>query len=171
MKNVLRFFIIVFFLAVPAFLSAASVSVLMCQNNSDIETLRGTTVMIENGVLEILFDRGHIVSGSKAAIGDCDMREVGAQALKNSAEGFFEFMVQIVVTYKKSAMRENPAKIIFDDIDHVDLNLVRVRTGHDIYEKKNIVPVKSEHENDTQALKRFAQELGYAVANVIQGTR
>lgn len=170
MKNVLRFFIILFFLTAPFFLSASSVSILMCQKNSNIETLRGTTVMIENGVLEILFDRGHIVSSGKAALSDMDIEEAADAALKNSAEGFFEFLVRIIVSYKDK-IPENSAKIVFDDIDHIDWNIVQVRNNRNIYEKKNIIPAKSENENDTQALKRFAQELGYAVANVIQGTR
>lgn len=170
MKNVLRFFIVLFFSIVPAALSASSVSILMCQKNSDVETLRGSTVLIENGVLEILFDRGHIVSSGEAALNDVNIQEASALALKNSAEGFFEFMVRIIVSYKDK-IPENPAKIVFDDIDHIDWSLVRVRTGRGIHEKKNIIPSKAGHENDTQALKRFAQELGYAVANVIQGTR
>ena len=126
--------------------------------------------MIENGVLEILFDRGHIVSSGKAALSDMDIEEAADAALKNSAEGFFEFLVRIIVSYKDK-IPENSAKIVFDDIDHIDWNIVQVRNNRNIYEKKNIIPAKSENENDTQALKRFAQELGYAVANVIQGTR
>ena len=170
MKNVLRFFIVLIFCNIAAFLPASSVSILMCQKNSDIETLRGSTVMIENGVLEILFDRGHIVSSGQAALNDVNIQEAAALTLKNSAEGFFEFLVQISVTYK-GKIPENPAKIVCDDIQNVDWNIVRVRNNRSIREKKNIVPVKFEHESDTQALKRFAQELGYAVADAIQETR
>lgn len=170
MKNVLRFFTLLIFCNTAAFLPASSVSVLMCQKNSDIEALRGSTLMVENGVLEILFDCGHIVSSGEAAFGDSDISEAAEKALKNSAEGFFEFLVQIIVTYRDK-IPDNPAKIVCADIENVDWNIVRVRNNRSIREKKNIVPVKFEHESDTQALKRFAQELGYAVADAIQETR
>ncbi|WP_428771132.1 hypothetical protein V1L52_04620 [Treponema sp. HNW] len=170
LKRAVHLFVLSFFLTVPACVSASSVSIFMCQKNSDVEALRASTLMIESGILETLFDRGHIVSSGEPAVFDSDIQEAAQKALKSSAEGFFEFMVQINVTYKDK-MPENPAKIVFDDIENVDWRIVRVRNNRDIQEKRNIIPAKFENENDTQALRRFAQELGYAVANVIQGIR
>ncbi|MGI5173989.1 hypothetical protein H0R92_10390 [Treponema sp. OMZ 840] len=170
MKTAVRFsfFILFFFSAVFSF--ASSVSVFMYQKDAGVDLLRGTTIAVENEVLETLFDSGYIVSSVAAAKTDADINQALAEALKNSAEGFFDIMVQITVRYN-DIIPENPAKIVFSDIQSIDWRIFRVKNKTCIAEKKQDIGQKYEGETDSKALKRVAKEVGYAIEKILQGVR
>lgn len=166
-----RFFIcMIFLLTASSFSFASSVSVFMCQKDGGTESLRAVTVEIENGVLDTLFDRGYIVSSVAAAKSGADFDEAASKALQNSAEGFFDFMVQITVRYTDS-VPENPSKIVFSDIQSIEWRIVRIKNNACIAEKMQMLEDKYEGETDVRAVKRVASELGSSIVKALRTAR
>ena len=171
MKAGTRFFIcMIFLLTASSFSFASSVSVFMCQKDGGTESLRAATVEIENGVLDTLFDRGYIVSSVAAAKSDADFDEAASKALQNSAEGLFDFMVQITVRYTDS-VPENPSKIVFSDIQSIEWRIVRIKNNACIAEKMQMLEDKYEGETDLRAVKRVASELGSSIVKALRTAR
>ena len=166
-----RFFIcMIFLLTASSFSFASSVSVFMCQKDGGTESLRAATVEIENSVLDTLFDRGYIVSSVAAAKSGSDFDEAASKALQNSAEGFFDFMVQITVRYT-DAIPENPSKIVFSDIQSIEWRIVRIKNNACIAEKMQMLEDKYEGETDLRAVKRVASELGSSIVKALRTAR
>ena len=171
MKAETRFAVcMIFLLTASSFSFASSVSVFMCQKDGGTESLRAATVEIENGVLDTLFDRGYIVSSVAAAKSDADFDEAASKALQNSAEGLFDFMVQITVRYTDS-VPENPSKIVFSDIQSIEWRIVRIKNNACIAEKMQMLEDKYEGETDLRAVKRVASELGSSIVKALRTAR
>jgi len=166
MKVLFRNLLVIFFLGISSKAFSSSVVILMTQHDDEIDTLKEATHLIESGVANILYDAGYIISSMPASINGENEAALKI-AIENAKNGYMAYTVQIIVYYE-AKNPENPAGVIFEDIQSVDWKVVRTQDGSLVYEK-NIIPTKNSGEGDINAITRFSGLLGSDIQHVLYG--
>lgn len=166
MKFLYRNLLGIIFLGISSLTFSSSLCIIVTQHDNMVSSLRDTTYLIENGIMDILYDAGHIVSNVAPNING-----ENASALKIAVEsgknGYLTYAVHIIIYYQ--ATTSNPTGVILEDIKSVDIEIVRTHDGSFVYEEKNIVPMKNNGETDVKAIERFSKQLGLNIQDVLSG--
>lgn len=164
-KFLLQKIVVFFFMGVSSLAFSSSVSILMSQYDNSVSTPRKTTYLIENGIMDVLYDSGVIVSSVPVNINT--KNEVALNiAIQDAKNGYFMYAVHVSVYYK-SGLSNNPKKILLEDIKSIDWEIVRISDKSFVYEEKNILPLKYQDESDILVINRFAKDLGIKIQNVL----
>ncbi len=137
---------------------APSVVVQMAQHDTEREALRESTFILENGVLNVLFDAGYIVSSLPTAINtdiDANLKE----SIKLAKEGYMSYVVYINVYYHTYEGVYDET-ITVEDIDAIDWKIVKTSDMSVFSEGKASNVAKLEGESDYVAMQRFSNDLG-----------
>ncbi len=156
-------FIIILFIGTHVY--GSSVVILMAQHDDDKEALRETTYLLENGIMDILFEGGYIVSSLPSNI-NIKVEANTKQSILRAKEGFMSYVVFVTVNYYSFGM-EYDESITLDDIESINISIVRTSDSAIIHEVNNIEPQKNEGETDLLAVKRFSGELGFEIKNIL----
>ncbi len=143
---------------VCAFSPSASVVVQMAQHDSDRESLRESTFILENGVMDVFYESGFIVSSLPTTINK-DIDTTLKESIAIAKAGYMSYVVYINVHYIPYGY-ETIETITLEDIDSVDWKIVSTSDMSVLGEGKTEAISKNEGETDFVAMKRFSNNLG-----------
>ncbi len=140
------------------FAASPSVVVQMAQHDEDRDSLRETTFILENGVLDVFFDAGYVVSSLPTSVNK-DIAEILKDTTKIARAGYMNYVVYINV-YFRDYDGSKDETITLDDIESVDWKVVHTKDMSVLGEGKTVKTEKMPGENDLLAMRRFSNELG-----------
>ncbi len=158
MKSFCFIVLTMFILCSSAFAYAPSIVVQMAQHDSEREVLRESTFILENGVLDVFFEAGYIVSSLPTSINK-EIKDILKETTQVAREGYMSYVVYINVHYRSYDI-EVDETIAVDDIESVDWQVVNAKDMSVLGEGKTQAVTKISGENDLLAMRRFSNDLG-----------
>lgn len=120
------------FIGLIAFISginlfASSVTLSMYQQDFDPATIRETSRMIENKIMDVYFESGYIITNVPIS-GQYDKTVSAVLALTHAQEGVSDYLVLVSLVYTDGS-RDVTAKGVVSDIAYADWQLIDVLSG------------------------------------------
>ncbi len=165
MKSLRTKIFVLIALCIGSYTYASSVVILMAQHDAQKDAVRETTYMLENGIMDILFEGGYIVSSLPSNV-NLRIEANFKQSLSLAKEGYMSHVVFINVNYYENGTRYDET-VTLDDIESIDYYIVRTSDSSTIFEKEGLEPSKIEGETDVMAIKRFSSELGAEIKSIL----
>ncbi len=158
--------LLVLFAMVSAFSFAPSIVVQMAQHDTDRDTLRESTVILESGVLDELFDAGYIVSSLPTII-NTDSNDSLKETINLAREGYMSYVVYIDAHYIAYGFSGDET-ITVTDIESLEWNVVSTKDMSILGTGKFDDIYKHEGENDLAAMKRLSSDLGVEIKRIFE---
>ncbi len=152
--------------AVPASVSALSLTLMIVQKDPVQDEIRSSTRFVENAIMEYFFDTGHIISNEPASTAWDDERTFQF-ALDNAAGGYSDYLVTVIITYKPVSA-DNAAGLLVSDIDSAEIKVVRMKDTAVVSDSMLKPSGAARSETDEAAgLKLFSRQIaGKAAENL-----
>ena len=153
---------------------AANISILVNQQNAIEEGteqsgIYETTQVIENLILDSLFNYGHIVSNEPIVVGS-KWEESNRNAIFAAVEGYVDYYVLVTIEYDVS-QSTNPTGVIIENIDSITATVTNIWTNK-VIEQLKITDLKSKG-NETQLnnLSRIVSSLTNDINTSVRNKR
>lgn len=167
MKFLFYNLLVIIFLGVSSLGFSSSVCILVTQHDDKVSVLKETTYLIESGIMDTLYDAGYIVSDIPTNINGENTSALKI-AIESGKSGYLAYVIHIIIYYQ-TTMPDDPARVILEEIQGIDWEIVRIHDASFIYGEKNIVPMKNVGEGDVYAIERLAKQLGADIQNALSG--
>jgi hypothetical protein len=159
-------FILLFVLINALFAHGLDISILVSQKDIDVDSIRNTTREIENGIFEVLFDKGYIVSNEPITIIQ-DTTEEYEKGFDAAITGYVDYYVHVQLFYDITSSK-NPGGVLLSDIKKVLLTIVQVDTNKEIFRNEITVPGVNSAEQEEAGVKAFSREIGNKINIIIK---
>lgn len=159
-------FILLFALINSLFAYSLDISILVSQKDIDVDSIRNTTREIENGIFEVLFDKGYIVSNEPITIIQ-DTTEEYEDGFDAAIAGYVDYYVHVQLFYDISSSK-NPNGVLLSDIKKVLLKIVEVESNKEIFNNEMKVPSVNSREQEVAGVKAFSREIGNKINIIIR---
>ncbi len=167
MKKYISILLLLFLVSVNSFAFGTSVVIQMAQGSDD--ALKEATLLIEDGVLDILFDSGYIVTNLPACINK-SYESLQEKMIQETKKIYMNTVVYIGVQYYDFGSSKD--KIIsVSDIESVQMKIIDVKTKNELYSGLITGEQKGQYETDIIAVKHFATSIGLEIKKQLEKTR
>ncbi len=160
-KTVLIKIIVFIMLSVNIYSFAPSVVVQMLQHDVERDVERESTFLLENGVLDVMFDAGYIVSSLPITINK-DVDSTLKETISVAKAGYMSYVVYVNVYYRDYGFTGDET-ISIEDIESVDWEIVSTKDYSVLSSGQMENIQKMAGENDLIAMKRFSNDLGIEI--------
>lgn len=150
---------------------AASFAVQVVQKDLSHDEVRSISVLVEESLMDYLFDRGHIVTNIPAVIssGERDDEDAYAHGLEDAAEGSFEYFVEMVLNY--NANSNGPEMNRLSNIKDISWTLTDVRSRKILKSSVKSVEKIMRNEDSEQGIRRFSMGIAQEIETFLKGQR
>ncbi len=153
--------VFVLFFVFSTFAFAPSIAVQMAQHDIDRDTLRESTFILEDGILDTLFESGFIVSSLPISINK-DTHSTQREIINQARLGYINYVVCIDVYYSSYGISAEEALTV-TDIESIDWRIVNTSSLDVLSNGKILAPSKKSGETDVVAIKRFSNDVGVEI--------
>ena len=144
-------------ISINVFGFGSSVVVQMAQFGDD--NLIDTTILLEDGILDILFDSGYIVTNFPVSTNK-DYKVLEKEMIFDARAGYMNDIVYIGVKYYNS---KSDTIITVADIESVQVKIINSKTKSVLFDGIIDGEQKGQYETDITAVKHFANSIGLEI--------
>lgn len=166
MKKIVTRLLVVCFICSNCFSFGSSVVVQMSQLGVEGEKIKDTTLLIEDGILDVLFESGYIVTNLPISI-NVDYSTQSKKMIENAKSAYMNTIVYVGLSYHNFGNAEDKT-IVVSDIDFVDVKIVNAKTSAILFEGFIDGEQKGQYETDITAVKHFANSIGLDIKRQLE---
>ncbi len=166
MKKIVTSLLVLFFIPVSVFSFGSSVVIQMAQHGTDDETIKETTILIEDGILDILFESGYIVTNLPITV-LLSYDSLQEKMISDAISAYMNTIVYVGVNYHDYSIAHDKT-IAVSDIDTIDVKFINARKKSVLFEESIDGIQKGQYETDITAVKHFANSIGLEIKQQLE---
>jgi len=160
---------ILFFLSLPI-LSAATLSVQIVQVDKIHKDVTLSSLLVEESILDFLFNQGFIVSNSPIITGENNSSTGFALAMNDARSGLADYLAFVTIFYDLENST-SPEESILSNIESAQWQLIQITDNKQIASGKHIPKIKTEKDNSTEGISSFGKQIATAINSGISKKR
>jgi len=146
---------------------AKTITILSCQKNAGTDTILDVMTQIETGVMDILFDSGHIVTSEQPILYEKMPKEY-TNILKNyKTEGAVQYLVYLELRFNIKDS-EHPERAGYNDLTEMYWKIIRISDNVIIAEnEQNIKNKIVNFDENVKECRSLGKKLGLEINTII----
>ncbi|AEE17180.1 hypothetical protein [Treponema brennaborense] len=148
---------------ITAAVYASTLSIQLIQLDPLHTDVSDTSLLMEEAVMDYLFDQGFIVSNSPVISGEKNIEPGSRIALYDAQSGSFDYIAFITITYDAS-QSANPNANLLSHIQTAQWQLVRVSDNSAVAAGKRNPKIIKPEDDSADGIENFAKQIAAAIA-------